>query len=218
MPNLPECIEDLISQNPLLQTGMCHGLLNLSQTARFLQPQIEARIKKKVTSSSIVMNLSRLAKKAEFAEKNLRIKVQNMTLNTDLVILGYSKSPKIHQSINQLYREIENTQEYITVTEGVREVSLIFPRQFLSIAEEIIEVVPFQRHLDVAALRVSFHPDYISMPGLFYAFYQQLYFQNISVIEQASTPTELILYLHQDDAQLAFETFYNNFVRRNQNE
>ncbi len=164
------------------------------------------------------MNLSRLAKKAEFAEKNLRIKVQNMTLNTDLVILGYSKSPKIHQSINQLYREIENTQEYITVTEGVREVSLIFPRQFLSIAEEIIEVVPFQRHLDVAALRVSFHPDYISMPGLFYAFYQQLYFQNISVIEQASTPTELILYLHQDDAQLAFETFYNNFVRRNQNE
>lgn len=218
MANLSECILDLITRNPLLQTGMSHGLLNLTQTAHFLKPQIEARLRKKITTSSIVMNLSRLTKKTEFAERNLHVKIQNMTVNTDLVILGFAKSAEVHQYINTFYSKLENTQEYITITEGVREVSLIFPRHFLTVAEEIFGRDPFLKRTEIAALSVSFNEEYITMPGLFYALYQQLYFQNISIIEQASTPTELILYLHQDEVQLAFETLYNNFVRNNKQE
>ena len=60
MQKLSDAIKDIVSRNSLLQLGISHRLLNLSQVSRYLLPQVEARIQKKIQPSAVVMSLSRL--------------------------------------------------------------------------------------------------------------------------------------------------------------
>ena len=66
----------------------------------------------------------------------------------------------------------------------------------------------------LASLGVTFDERYLDEPGFLYFVLQQLYFQNINIVELASTSTELILYLAQADVRLAFDTIYQRFVHK----
>lgn len=215
MLKVSDAVRQLVEHNTFLQTGLFHGLLNLSQTARHLLPQVESRTRKSVQASAIVMNLSRLAEdyRKNKGDSATEIEIENMIVHTDLAISTYLKGPEVHKAINKVYNRIQKAQSYITITEGIKEITLIYSRKHVSLVDEMLSANPVYRHTDVAALGITFPPHYISVPGLFYYFYQQAYFQNINVLEQASTATELILYMNQEDVQLAFQTFYNRFIR-----
>ncbi len=216
MNKISDTVKELVENNALLHTGISQALLNLSQVARYLKPQIEARTKKSVKSGAILMALSRLSKAFNGSVAGIEISIENMIVHTDLALATYPNSIETHRAINAIYNKIQKRQGYITITQGVREVTLIFGRKHLPLISEFLPGKPLHRHNHIAALGIAFPFSYISEPGLFYQFYQQLYFQNITIIEQASTATELILYLDQDEVQLAFETLYNRFVRSKQ--
>ncbi|MCB0325198.1 MAG: hypothetical protein KDD69_16560 [Bdellovibrionales bacterium] len=213
MAKVSELVRGLLLENGLLLGAMGEGLLNLTQTAHFLRPQVEARAKRPVQPGAIAMSLSRLAREQIASPPKEQVQIENMVVHTDLAVVTYLKNADVHQAVNLAYNKIQRAQGYITITEGIREITIIFSRRRIEEVERSIPQKPLHRDVNVAALGLTFPASHIGRPGLFYIFFQQLYFQNINVVEQASTATELILYLHQDDVQLAFETFYNRFVR-----
>lgn len=216
MNKISDAVDEIVNGNTFLQTGLRHKLLNLSQVARFLRPQIEARTKKSVRASAILMHLSRMSRQGAVTRAPEPITIENINVQTELAALSFAKSRKTTEEINRFYNIVQEENGYITITRGTNQINVIFDRKKLPVAERDISAKPLYSNKHVAALGISFAEKHLYAPGLFYYIYQQLYFQNINVVEQASTATELILYLDQNDLRLAFATLYNHFIAKQQ--
>lgn len=215
MIKISDALEDLVQSNPFLMHGLHHKLLNLSQVARFVQPLIAARINKEVQTSALLMSLSRL--QTRFASSNkakaIAFHVDNITVQSDLAIMTVEKSRESHRKVGSIYTRIQNAGGYITITEGLSEITIILDRDFLPIAQEALDKIAFKSS-SVAALSVKFSEKYLRTPGFFFAIFESLAFQGINIVELASTTTELIFYLAPEDVQLAFDTLYNKFRKK----
>jgi hypothetical protein len=213
MKKISDSLSDLVEQNSFLRFGLQHRLLNLSQVARYLKPQIEARTEKDIESSALTMNLSRLQR--EFSRQSASgpesLKISNLILQPELCVLAFSKTKELHASLNKLYNRVQRGNGYITISEGISEVAIITDQRFLTIAEELIGQQPFYKYSSVAALGVRFDMAHLGTPGLFYFIFQQFYFQRINILEIASAATELIIYIEEKNVRLAFDTLYNVF-------
>jgi aspartokinase len=218
MLKITDAVLDLISRNSFLQMGLSHRLLNITQLAKFLRPLVEARVKKDVQASAIAMALSRKQREleAEQVEAESPFKVDNITVHSDLFAVTYAKSKDIHRVVNEIYNKIQRRGGYITITEGVNEITLIVESGFASYIADTVSDTPVSEHRSVASLGIKFNVRYLNIPGFFYRVFQQLYFQKVNLLEIASTATELILYIDQADVRLAFDTLYNCFDLREQ--
>lgn len=216
MQKLSEAIKDIVENNALLKMGMHQRLLNLSQLGRFILPLIKARTQKQVQASAIVMGLSRLQSelKEKGSEATLDFVISNLTVHSDLVAVTWSNTKETRQIVNGLHARIAREGGYFTVSQGIHEISVILESSEYKAAKALITEKPLATHARLGSVGITLKQNYLDTPGLFFIMFQHLYFQNINIIEIASTANELILYVDKDDVKLAFETVYNRFVRR----
>ncbi len=211
MLKISDHIEDIINNNKWISFGISSNLLNLSQLAKFIKPQIEARSKKNVTESSILMALSRYSKKHQAKHKHLPdFKIENLSINSDINIRTYPKTKELNKTINSI---LNTTTEFVTLSEGLTEINLIYSQKIESQITKKLSQKPKFTKKNLSALIIQFNSEYIQVPGFVFFILQQLYIQNINIIEITSTNTELIFYLEKTNSKLAFDTLFQ-FVGR----
>lgn len=209
MKTIAAVLRELVEPNTFFQFGLANRLLNLSQLARYLRPQVEARLKKSVELSAVTMNLSRLQREsAEQRAPSDDLRISNIVVHSQLSVLAYPKRREVHAGINRLYNKLQRLGGYITICEGISEVAIIIDSKNLRLGKDTIEERPAYEYSNVASLGVKFDPSTLDTPGLYHSIFQQLYFQRINIIELASAATELIIYIAEEDVQLAFDTLY----------
>lgn len=217
MIKISDALRTIVVQSPFLRFGLSRGLLNLSQLARFLQPLVEARTKKEVRPSAILMSLSRLARSSEFtseSDPDRRFEVDALNVHSGLIVYTFYKNSETHRSVNQAYRKIQKRGGFITITEGITEITIITEERFGESFLEDFTDKPKYRNERISSISVKFHQSYLHQPGFLYSILQQITLQGINVVEVASTSTEFILYLEENDVQLAFDTIYGTFSSR----
>lgn len=216
MIKISDSLRELIRENLFLQFGLTNRLINLSQLARYLKPLVQARTKKEVEETAITMNLSRiqqsLSKPKNFNAKH-RPKIENIIIHSSLAILTYNRSKEIHTGVNKLYSQIQKEHDYISISEGINEITLCIKEKHRETAARLIVTKPSVSYKNIGALGIKFDTNYQHSPGLFYSIFEQLYFQGINIIEIASTASELIIYLAEKDIELAFDTLYQMMKR-----
>lgn len=215
MITLSSALQDILDQNLILKFGVRNGLFNLSQLARLLLPQLKARTKKELTPSSILMALSRLQRSYPRSESNLgdlEFAVDSINVTAGLSAYSFSNTFEVNRGINNLYNKIQKRGGFMTITHGLREIRVIIDRLQHNILREHIPERALAQHNHLASLSVTFKKNYLNTPGFFFVFFQQLYFQNVNIIEIASTANELIIYVEEKDSKLAFDTLYNGFL------
>lgn len=220
MNRLSDAVIQIVAENPALDFVFRERLLNLTQAAAFLKPLIEARLKKSVTRASITMALSRYQRATA---KNRgprgtsggprRFRFDNLFVTPGLGILTYENSTAVRRTLEKAFSALQRKGSFIAVTQGAHQVTVTLDRRELQKVIDEIAERPLVKHAAVSGIAVSFAKEYGKMPGLFAEIFQQLYLQSINVVECASTATELILYLHDDDVRLAFDTLFNRFVQ-----
>ena len=216
MKKVSDAVKGIVLDSAFLRFGFQYQLLNLTQLAKFIQPLVEARVKKEVTPSAIVMSLSRLGKEVDWEEASDGgfFKIHNLVVHTDLMILTLFKTPENHKEVNSLYRKIQKREGVITVTEGLTEITVIFEAKHEQYAEDILASKPKRVDREVGSLTVKFDDRYLDTPGFLYSVLRQVALQGINIAELSSTATEFILYLNEKDIQLAFDTLYGTFSSR----
>lgn len=127
MQKISQALTEIFQGNAFLRMGLQERLLNLSQVARFLRPQIEARLKRSVEVSAVTMNLSRLQRSGlgECEMTRDKIDILNITVHSALTVLAFTQSREVHSGIHKLYNKVRRKEGYITVSRGVSEVSVI---------------------------------------------------------------------------------------------
>ena len=214
MIRISEALQTILNRNNFLLFGIEQKIINLAQLARFLKPLIEARTKKEVSIQAIHMSLSRFQKmnsrKGNLSAEDFEI--DNINIQGNLCVYSYERSKNTHQEINELFTNIQEKGGYITISEGINEITVIFDKIFQDDFRGKVQSETKFRHLNATSIGVKFNEKYLEIPGLLYLILQQIALQNINIIEVASTATEIIIYLQQKDAQLAFDTIYNSFL------
>ena len=220
MATVSDAVRAVVDGSPMLQVGLHHRLLNLSQVARFIRPLVEARVRKPAKASAILMGLSRLQRAMEDASfwdappsEVGPFYIDRIGVHTGLASVTLTKTSEAHQELSRLMGRVQEEGGYLTVTEGNTEITALLEDRRLPLVQETLSSAPkkVQRHL--AGLGVQFHAAYTEKPGLLYHLLQQLSLQQINVVEVTSTLTEFNIYLHEDRLMLAFDSLYHRFSR-----
>lgn len=212
MLKIKDSIKEIIENNSFFQFGIYYKLLNLTRVARFIKPHIKAKTKKNVTESAILMCLSRIQNQTKRKIKDSNFKIENLTIHSDLCTMTFYKTKLIHEKINKIYSKMLINGNFMTISEGTNETTIIFENKFLNEIKKLInERAKFLKE-KISSLCIKFNSKYLSTPGLLYLILQQIALLNINIVELNSTETEIILYLETKDIKNAFDTIYNKFI------
>jgi len=216
MKKISDALNEIISGNSLLEMGMRHGILNLTQTAHFIAPTLAARLKKNVEPTAVTMALSRMQrqKAKRSGPRDGKIRLDGIAITPGLCVVTYSSTPNLKLRINAFLHKQQRKESFCAVTQGLQQCTLFLERSELKALQEAISEKPLRSEQHVASLAVTFQTNYAHTPGFFALIFQKLYLQAVNIVELASTSNELILYIHDRDVELAFETLYHHFIQR----
>ena len=216
MKKIAEAVETLIEGHQGLRFAFHHHLLNLSQLARFLRPSIEAQTHKEVTESAVLMNLSRLSKRVAPAPGSHEdeLVLDKVSVQSGLCSATLLKTPESHRELNKVFQRIQSRNGFVTVTEGIREITMIVEADNLELLLGALSAAPRIVHRNLASVGMTFDSRYLKVKGILHQLLEEVALQNINVIEVTSTATEFCVFLEQADVQLAFDAIFNRFGRR----
>lgn len=211
MIKIHQALTEIIESNPLYTEAFSEGILNLSEFARKIHPLVEARTQKDVQLSALIMNLSRLSRTKQKAQKTEPIKLKNIYMNSGLVLLTAHHRAEVEEKIHEIYKMVKQNNGYITISHGVHEITLIFDSQYSDAIQEKLKDQVKSLIADVSSIGVSFDEKTYRIPGLLSRIIQSIAQQGISTLELASTYTELIIYIASKDRTLCFDTLQRKF-------
>lgn len=214
MTSVQASLRKLIDDNEFLQFGLANDLFNLSKTARFIQRDLEVRLKRNISVSALTMALSRLSQEQETQRiKVNRIELRNLQVASNLAILTYEHSKTFRPQIVEMARGLQQAGKFISLSQGLNQITLFVTRDDVATVERHISLKPLHVHHTVAVIGARLHSSAIQTPGFFFAIFQQLYMQHINVLEISSTSSELLIYVDENDLPIAFDSLYQRFVK-----
>lgn len=209
-------VEQIVSESPFLTEGMALGLINLSELARQLRPQLESDLWKPVGQAAVVMALRRVSERLPQPGQARPIMVPpprpgELTTRTDLTLVTY----RLSDNSNECQRNLLSLAEkypgsFVTVTRGVHEMLVVCSRPLMHL---VASAFATERQLacveSLTALTLRLNPETLKTPGIYHAVLKKLAWDKISVVTMMCTFTELTILLEQSQTGPAFSVLSN---------
>jgi hypothetical protein len=212
MIKVADSVREIVENDPALKTGLAQNLMNLSQVARHIHATVEARTQKGVQISAITMALSRLRSELPPFDADVGLHLADrITVQRSLVVLTFLNNSSVQSGLVGLQKKVREARGYLTITEGIREITLIIEKSMLPAVESSVPDRPIRIARDIASLSISLTDENLAAPGVLYRLLQPLALQGINLAEVTSTTKEFHLYLAEEDVLLALESLYGNF-------
>ena len=213
MISTSQVIEELIRKSPFLEEGLTRGFINHSSLARKFRPQVERRLMKGVTEGAIIMALKRLSGKLTKRQlnKNLLKELGDITIRSNLVDITFSNSPTLIKAQEKLLAKITGKNgDFLTISHGTKEVTLIASR---NLVDDIKEIFKNEKRIssfsNLSSITIKLAPQTSHIPGVYYTILKLLAWDGINVTEIVSTYTELTIVLENKDIDRAFSVLKN---------
>ena len=209
MSSIAARVEQVVIESAFLTEGMVRGLINLSELARQLQPQLEKEMWKPVGQAAVVMALTRLAVKLqqrEHVEAGLLPQMAELTTRSELTEFTYRSSATSRECQGKLLAMAESHPGvYVTVTQGLHEVLIIVGRPLVDAVENCFMAESLLSRLEkVSALTLRLDPVARSTPGIYHAILKKLALVKVNVVDMICTYSELTIVLERSQVGLAF--------------
>jgi len=215
MRKISDAIEAIVEGNSALAFGLHHRLLNLTKLARFLLPSVEAQTRKAVSDSAVLMSLSRLQRKWSKSrpQKTDALVLDKVSIVSGLCSVTLAKTQTTHRELNRVFTAVQEQNGFITITEGLREVTVIVEEENFGRLRKALSSRPKIVHRSVASVGMTFSERYLGVKGVLHQLLEQIALQNINVLEVASTATEFYIYVEERDVEVAFAAIFHRFGR-----
>ncbi|MBW2967100.1 hypothetical protein KY362_01300 [Candidatus Woesearchaeota archaeon] len=208
MPSISRLVEGEIEEKPFLQEALAKGIINYGALASELQPAIEQELRKPVKHAAIMMALRRISEKLESrAPPKLTETHADMIVRSNLFILTLKNDSHIIDIVKKLHNLIDIGEDMLTITQGLREVSIITSMAYY---EKIIRI--FNNHdaaiksvkTDMSTLSLRIPESAIGVSGYYFTVFRLMAWHNICITEVVSTYSELTLLLDDQDVTKAY--------------
>ena len=211
MITISEVVRDIAASSPFLEEGLAYGVINVSEFARRIKPDIELRLGKDVQIGTITTALNRFSK---IVNKNFQIKKLNLilhhlsdlTIRSNLLCLTYSNSVTINNKLLILMNSIQDKHNlFLTSTRGIYETTVFASDSLDEVIQEIFvgEFLKVKK-VHLSSLTIMLPKDSINVPGVYYSILKKLAWEGINFTEVISSYTELTIFLESKDINRAF--------------
>ncbi len=209
MASIASKVEQLVIESAFLTEGMVRGLINLSELARQMQPQLEKDMWKPIGQAAVVMALTRLAtrlQERDHIETCLLPQMAELTTRSELTEFTYRFSSTTRACQRRLLILAEEHPEiFITITQGLHEVLIIVGRPLVWAVEKTFsEENMLVRLENLSALTLRLDPEGRHTPGIYQAILKKLALVKVNVVDMICTYTELTILLERTQVGLAF--------------
>jgi hypothetical protein len=214
MHSIAHKVEQLVSESAFLTEGLAQGLINLSELARQLRPQLETDLWKPVGQAAVVMALRRVAERMPANRQAQPIlltpRMNELTSRNELSISTFRLTDTSHECQRQLLALAEPYPGmYVTITRGVHEMLVVCSRSLTHLVDQAFATERLLARVDnLTALTLRLNPGtHMNGPaniGIYHAVLKQLAWDKISVINMMCTFSELTILLEQSQTGAAF--------------
>ncbi|OGI66386.1 hypothetical protein A3H53_03215 [Candidatus Nomurabacteria bacterium RIFCSPLOWO2_02_FULL_40_10] len=201
MIKIQPIVRDIVMGEMEAYFALGNGYMNMSSYAHRIRPTVEARTKKQVTITSIVVSLSRLRKEFK-KEKPLiqEVAIKNITTKLPLTEIIYENTRKFLKELESLHKNIAVSQDdFFTTTIGTTEIDVICSSNMAGRVLKHFKMKPKVINQNLAAIAISFDPKVFSVPNTFFSLLSITARARINIEELVSTPTELIFIVAEED-------------------
>ncbi len=205
MITVPEATKKIIERSRYLSEAISKGIINYSALARYIRPEIEQILIKKVSLASVIMALNRISSdfQPKFVSSNIFKIVPELSVRSGFRYVALSSDSAAGLSL-LLSRETDPKSLFFK-SQGRRETTFILSQDLFDKYKNAIEgknpiiIVP-----KVSALTIYLPQEAIKTPGIYYFFLKSLAWEGINVLELISTPGELILIIEDTTTERTF--------------
>jgi aspartokinase len=215
MKKISEAVASVVEGHPALSFGLSHRLLNLTQLARFLRPSVAAQTHKDVSESAVLMSLSRLQRNWGEARPQTagKLVLDKVSIVSGLCSVTLAKTQTTHREIHRVFTRVQERNGFITITEGLREITVIVEEENYPLLRKSLSSRPKLVNRNLASVGMTFSERYVRVKGVLHQLLEQVALQNINVLEIASTATEFYIYVEEKDVEAAFAAIFHRFGR-----
>ena len=211
MVTVSHIVGKIVKDRPFLEEALSKGLINYVSLAEQIKEEIEKELNKEVKTSAIMMALRRLKEKIEkgfVRTGSIRFKGTDITIKSDLVEFTFLKSPSIITGVRKLYDSVDFSKgDFLTITHGLYEITIIASKKYGSRIEKIFEVERLIKKIaGLTSLTIMIPPEALNTVGFFYTVTKSLNWENINIVEIVSTLSEMTLILKESDLSRAFNS------------
>jgi hypothetical protein len=202
-------VERIVMDSPFLSEGLRRGLINLSELARQLQPQIENDLWKPVGQAAVVMALRRVSERLPASGQQEIVLTQRngqLIAHTDLVELTWRESAHTDECHRNLLAHHDRDRSlFLSVTRGVNEAMVICSRPLIPLVEaEFAGEVRLARLENLNAVTLQLTSESHRTPGIYHGILKRLAWDKVNLVNLISTHTELTLIIERDQTGAAF--------------
>lgn len=216
MLTVPEAAEKIINRSRYLSEAISKGLINLSALARYMKPELEEMLSKKVSHTAISMALNRLAAgiKPKYVFKNIFKTSPDMIVRSNLIGLAVANSEKLADKYpNILKLSRTNDKYFLTITQGVFDTTIIASKDLNNDIKEVLKNETIVANFtNLSSITIKLPKEAISTPGIFYFFLKSLAWEGVNIVEIVSSYLEFTLILPEKETNRAFSILQSLFI------
>ncbi len=204
MYKITDAIREILQEDDLFKQLITAEIINYSQYARKIKPQIDKTLYKNVNVRTISTTIARLGEEYINGLKPTPIKLTNISLHTNLSDVSFERSEVSIEKIEQFYLAMPKRKGlFFTYTQSVSELTVIAAQQAITeLLAQFKNTQPIFLQHNLSGVTVKFSPTYLSQPNVIYNIIKQLASRNINIIEIVSTTTELTFVVEQESTEL----------------
>lgn len=129
------------------------------------------------------MNLSRMHRKlAQISPHNAQpFYIDKINIHTDLCSFTLSKTSQSHRELNRMYSDIQKRDGFMTITEGISEITAIVESENFDFASRALTDPIRLVNQNIASVGVKFQAKFIEVLGLLYMILQTVTMQHSNI-------------------------------------
>lgn len=204
MITVPEGTKKIVERSRYLSEAISKRLINYSALARYIRPELEEMLIKKVSNASIIMALKRLENEFQpkFAPQRVFKGAPETIIRSNLHFASLPNNAM--QGLTMLLARETDPKSFILKTQGIHETSLIISKDLLEkYSATLKEKATNIYEEEVSALTIYLPDEATGASGIYYFFLKSLAWEGVNILELVSTRSELTLILLTKDIQRA---------------
>jgi hypothetical protein len=209
MITAPMAAKTIIQRSRYLSEALSKNLINYSALARYIKPELESMLGKKVSNASLLMAIQRISKdfKPKYASEDIFSTIPSLIIRSNLFLITYA---------GRLPTDLmKNSGEFILLTHGVTEATLVANVNSQKSIEPKLESRLINKRLDsLAAITIELPKKAIDSPSVYYFFLKSLAWEGINIVQIFTTAEELTLIVTEKDLKNALgiiQSLFNKF-------
>jgi hypothetical protein len=208
MITVPTATKTIIQRSRYLSEALSKNLINYSSLARYIKPELETMLGKKISNASVLMAIQRTSKdfRPKYSSENIFHNPPSLTIHSNLFLMTYSGS-----QINLA----KNAGDFILVTHGINETTLIAGEKLKRRIHKNFEKELIKKQIDnLATITIELPKQATENPSAYYFFLKSLAWEGINVVQIFTTTEELTLIVTEKDLKNALgiiQSLFNKF-------